>query len=168
MSWKTLNWHECTLQTGNKHWTAGFYLLRQNTICSGNVWCCECVGETWQVQTALENLMTAQCPPEILTTEGRDVKYSQNFEDDNSQVGGRGRRGRRRRDKARKVFVQFVIVLCVCVLTSLTQKKKERRCSTLPSVASGPWRTHRFFSKTPTPKLLEANTIRSLWVNTQW
>lgn len=32
--------------------------------------------------------MKAECPSEILTTEGTDVKYFKNFENDNSQVSG--------------------------------------------------------------------------------
>lgn len=39
-----------------------------------------------QVQAALEGTMKAECPSEILTTEGTDVKYFNDFEDDNSQV----------------------------------------------------------------------------------
>ncbi|XP_069372727.1 PKHD1 like 1, tandem duplicate 1 [Paralichthys olivaceus] len=38
-----------------------------------------------QVQSALEDMMKAECPAEILTTEGPDVKYFKDFEDDNSQ-----------------------------------------------------------------------------------
>ncbi|KAM4540003.1 PKHD1 like 1, tandem duplicate 1 [Odontesthes bonariensis] len=38
-----------------------------------------------EVQTALEDLMKAECPAEILTSEGNDVKYFNDFEKDNSQ-----------------------------------------------------------------------------------
>ncbi|XP_044191170.1 PKHD1 like 1, tandem duplicate 1 [Thunnus albacares] len=38
-----------------------------------------------EVQSALEDMMTAECPDEILSTEGTDVKYFKDFEDDNSQ-----------------------------------------------------------------------------------
>ncbi|KAM9340526.1 fibrocystin-L-like [Symphorus nematophorus] len=38
-----------------------------------------------EVQSALEGLMKAECPGEILTTEGTDVAYFKNFENDNSQ-----------------------------------------------------------------------------------
>ncbi|XP_060949378.1 PKHD1 like 1, tandem duplicate 1 [Limanda limanda] len=38
-----------------------------------------------QVQSALEDMMQAECPAEILTPEGRDVKYFKDFEGDNSQ-----------------------------------------------------------------------------------
>ncbi|XP_040908783.1 LOW QUALITY PROTEIN: PKHD1 like 1, tandem duplicate 1 [Toxotes jaculatrix] len=38
-----------------------------------------------EVQSALEDMMKAECPGEILTTEGTDVKYFKDFEDDNSQ-----------------------------------------------------------------------------------
>ncbi|XP_044027924.1 LOW QUALITY PROTEIN: PKHD1 like 1, tandem duplicate 1 [Siniperca chuatsi] len=38
-----------------------------------------------EVQLALENMMKAECPVEILTTEGTDVKYFNDFEKDNSQ-----------------------------------------------------------------------------------
>lgn len=39
-----------------------------------------------QVQSALEDLMKAECPGEILTFEATDVKYFKDFENDNSQV----------------------------------------------------------------------------------
>uniref|UniRef100_A0A3Q2VVI1 PKHD1 like 1, tandem duplicate 2 n=1 Tax=Haplochromis burtoni TaxID=8153 RepID=A0A3Q2VVI1_HAPBU len=39
-----------------------------------------------EVQSALEDLMKAECPGEILTFEGTDVKYFKDFENDNSQV----------------------------------------------------------------------------------
>ncbi|XP_062266639.1 PKHD1 like 1, tandem duplicate 1 [Platichthys flesus] len=38
-----------------------------------------------QVQSALEDMMQAECPAELLTTEGSDVKYFKDFEGDNSQ-----------------------------------------------------------------------------------
>ncbi|XP_033493349.2 PKHD1 like 1, tandem duplicate 1 [Epinephelus lanceolatus] len=38
-----------------------------------------------EVQLALEDMMKAKCPEEILTTEGTDVKYFKDFEYDNSQ-----------------------------------------------------------------------------------
>ncbi|XP_039978517.1 PKHD1 like 1, tandem duplicate 1 [Xiphias gladius] len=38
-----------------------------------------------KVQLALEDMMKAECPGEILTTEGTDVKYFKDFEHDNSQ-----------------------------------------------------------------------------------
>lgn len=41
---------------------------------------------TVQVQSALEDMMKADCPGEIQTTEGTDVKYFRDFEDDNSEV----------------------------------------------------------------------------------
>lgn len=41
-----------------------------------------------QVQSALEDLMKAECPREILSFEGTDVKYFKDFENDNSQVCG--------------------------------------------------------------------------------
>ncbi|XP_045915057.1 PKHD1 like 1, tandem duplicate 1 [Micropterus dolomieu] len=40
------------------------------------------------VQSAMEDMMKAECPSEILTTEGTDVKYFKNFENDNSQFIG--------------------------------------------------------------------------------
>uniref|UniRef100_A0AAX7VHS5 Polycystic kidney and hepatic disease 1 (autosomal recessive)-like 1 n=1 Tax=Astatotilapia calliptera TaxID=8154 RepID=A0AAX7VHS5_ASTCA len=39
-----------------------------------------------EVQSALEDLMKAECPGEILSFEGTDVKYFKDFENDNSQV----------------------------------------------------------------------------------
>ncbi|KAI3358131.1 hypothetical protein L3Q82_003134 [Scortum barcoo] len=42
-----------------------------------------------QVQTALEDMMKAECPGEILTTEGTYVKYFNDFENDNPQFGER-------------------------------------------------------------------------------
>ncbi|XP_071356429.1 PKHD1 like 1, tandem duplicate 1 [Trachinotus anak] len=41
-----------------------------------------------EVQSALEDMMKAKCPAEILTTEGTAVKYFKDFEDDNSQFDG--------------------------------------------------------------------------------
>uniref|UniRef100_A0A3B4U1D6 PKHD1 like 1, tandem duplicate 2 n=1 Tax=Seriola dumerili TaxID=41447 RepID=A0A3B4U1D6_SERDU len=41
-----------------------------------------------EVQSALEDMMKAWCPGEILTTEGTTVKYFKDFEDDNSQFAG--------------------------------------------------------------------------------
>ncbi|XP_038580507.1 PKHD1 like 1, tandem duplicate 1 [Micropterus salmoides] len=41
-----------------------------------------------EVQLAVEDMMKAECPSEILTTEGTDVKYFKNFENDNSQFIG--------------------------------------------------------------------------------
>ncbi|KAK5854667.1 hypothetical protein PBY51_004842 [Eleginops maclovinus] len=38
-----------------------------------------------EVQSALEDMMKGECPEEILTTEGTDVKYFKDFENDNSQ-----------------------------------------------------------------------------------
>ncbi|XP_029369318.1 PKHD1 like 1, tandem duplicate 1 isoform X2 [Echeneis naucrates] len=38
-----------------------------------------------EVQRALEDMMKAECPGEILTSEGTSVKYFKDFEDDNSQ-----------------------------------------------------------------------------------
>ncbi|XP_050924319.1 LOW QUALITY PROTEIN: PKHD1 like 1, tandem duplicate 1 [Lates calcarifer] len=38
-----------------------------------------------EVQSALEDMMKADCPGEIQTTEGTDVKYFRDFEDDNSE-----------------------------------------------------------------------------------
>ncbi|XP_071061003.1 fibrocystin-L-like [Pseudochaenichthys georgianus] len=38
-----------------------------------------------EVQSALEDMMKGECPKEILTTEGTDVKYFKDFENDNSQ-----------------------------------------------------------------------------------
>ncbi|KAF0024292.1 hypothetical protein F2P81_023094 [Scophthalmus maximus] len=38
-----------------------------------------------QVQSALEDMMKAECPAEILATEGTSVKYFKDFEGDNSQ-----------------------------------------------------------------------------------
>ncbi|XP_061597205.1 fibrocystin-L-like isoform X1 [Cololabis saira] len=38
-----------------------------------------------EVQEALEDLMKAECPAQVLTTEGADVKYFNDFEKDNSQ-----------------------------------------------------------------------------------
>ncbi|XP_030597029.1 PKHD1 like 1, tandem duplicate 1 [Archocentrus centrarchus] len=38
-----------------------------------------------EVQSALEDMMRAECPKEILTSEGADVKYFKDFENDNSQ-----------------------------------------------------------------------------------
>uniref|UniRef100_A0A669AZY7 PA14 domain-containing protein n=1 Tax=Oreochromis niloticus TaxID=8128 RepID=A0A669AZY7_ORENI len=38
-----------------------------------------------EVESALEDLMKAECPGEILTFEGTDVKYFKDFENDNSQ-----------------------------------------------------------------------------------
>ncbi|XP_037651430.1 PKHD1 like 1, tandem duplicate 1 [Sebastes umbrosus] len=43
-----------------------------------------------EVQSALEDMMKAECPEEILTTEGSDVKYFKDFEDDNSQFNSAG------------------------------------------------------------------------------
>lgn len=43
---------------------------------------CDCE----QVQSALEDMMKAECPAEILATEGTSVKYFKDFEGDNSQV----------------------------------------------------------------------------------
>ncbi|XP_061122944.1 PKHD1 like 1, tandem duplicate 1 [Syngnathus typhle] len=40
-----------------------------------------------EVQSALEDLMKAECPLEILTEEGRDVMFFKNYEDDNSMFG---------------------------------------------------------------------------------
>lgn len=39
-----------------------------------------------QVQSALEDMLKAECPSEILSAEGTGVKYFKDFEDDNSQV----------------------------------------------------------------------------------
>uniref|UniRef100_A0A8C7XSV6 PA14 domain-containing protein n=1 Tax=Oryzias sinensis TaxID=183150 RepID=A0A8C7XSV6_9TELE len=39
-----------------------------------------------EVLSALEDLMSAKCPSEILSAEGPDVKYFNDFENDNSQV----------------------------------------------------------------------------------
>ncbi|KAM9839131.1 PKHD1 like 1, tandem duplicate 1 [Aulostomus maculatus] len=41
-----------------------------------------------EVQSALEDLMKAECPAEVETAEGTDVKYFQNFEDENDQFDG--------------------------------------------------------------------------------
>ncbi|KAK9526506.1 hypothetical protein VZT92_015203 [Zoarces viviparus] len=38
-----------------------------------------------EVQSALEDTMKAECPAEVLTSEGTDVKYFKDFESDNSQ-----------------------------------------------------------------------------------
>lgn len=38
------------------------------------------------MQQALEDLFKAECPGEILTTEGTEVTYFKDFESDNSQV----------------------------------------------------------------------------------
>ena len=43
-------------------------------------------GDREQVQSALEDMMKAECPAEILTSEGTDVKYFKDFEGDNTQV----------------------------------------------------------------------------------
>lgn len=40
------------------------------------------------VQSALEELVIAECPGEIVTSEGTDVKYFKDFEGDNSQFNG--------------------------------------------------------------------------------
>uniref|UniRef100_A0A8D3DR72 PKHD1 like 1, tandem duplicate 2 n=1 Tax=Scophthalmus maximus TaxID=52904 RepID=A0A8D3DR72_SCOMX len=40
----------------------------------------------FNVQSALEDMMKAECPAEILATEGTSVKYFKDFEGDNSQV----------------------------------------------------------------------------------
>uniref|UniRef100_G3NDK3 PKHD1 like 1 n=1 Tax=Gasterosteus aculeatus aculeatus TaxID=481459 RepID=G3NDK3_GASAC len=41
-----------------------------------------------EVQSALEDMMKAECPVEVLAPEGTDVKYFKDFEKDNSQVSG--------------------------------------------------------------------------------
>ncbi|XP_054620387.1 fibrocystin-L-like isoform X2 [Dunckerocampus dactyliophorus] len=41
-----------------------------------------------EVQSALEDMMKAKCPEEILTEEGRDVKFFKDYEDDNSMFDG--------------------------------------------------------------------------------
>lgn len=41
-----------------------------------------------QVHSALDEIMKGDCPDEILTEEGNDVAYFNDFENDNSQVGG--------------------------------------------------------------------------------
>lgn len=38
------------------------------------------------MQSALTELVTAKCPGEIVTSEGTDVKFSKDFEGNNSQV----------------------------------------------------------------------------------
>lgn len=42
-----------------------------------------------EVQSALERIMKAECPAEIRTTEGSDVAYFSDFENDNSQFSGK-------------------------------------------------------------------------------
>ncbi|XP_042362122.1 fibrocystin-L-like [Plectropomus leopardus] len=39
-----------------------------------------------EVQSALEDIMKAECPGEILTSEGTDVKYFNDFEEENSEL----------------------------------------------------------------------------------
>nr|XP_061786823.1 fibrocystin-L-like [Nerophis lumbriciformis] len=41
-----------------------------------------------EVQWALEDMMKAECPVEILTEEGRDVKFFKDYEDDHDTFGG--------------------------------------------------------------------------------